>query len=118
MSNLSGKRKRRAPKCPEREGFTPQYLAKMVAYFEGVPTAEVEPVKAGMWVILTHKYPHLIEKFVDYFLNSDRGDTIYALYNMASFCGYPRKEMLRKWIEDGRFISGSIDEVKMYLGMS
>ena len=75
---MSDEKKKRVPLCPDSTGFTPAFLRRMIAYFDGVDEAEIELIgNAGMWSydIGTH-YKHLIPKFENFFLNAEEGDPI------------------------------------------
>lgn len=102
---MSEEKKKRAPACPDSTGFTPAFMRRMIAYFEGSDEAScfkgideniVEFIgKAGMWPTLGIHYKHLIPKFEKFFLDAEEGDPIHALYHMHMYCGTSLDTLIR-----------------------
>ena len=93
---MSDEKKKRVPLCPNSTGFTPAFLRRMIAYFDGVDEAEIDLIgNAGMWPVLGTHYKHLIPKFENFFLNAEEGDPIHALYHMHLYCGTSLDTVIR-----------------------
>ena len=93
---MSDEKKKRVPLCPNSTGFTPAFLRRMIAYFDGVDEAEIELIgNAGMWPSIGTHYKHLIPKFENFFLNAEEGDPIHALYHMHTYCGTSLNTLIR-----------------------
>lgn len=93
---MRDEKKKRVPLCPDSTGFTPAFLRRMIAYFDGVDEAEIELIgNAGMWPSIGTHYKYLIPKFENFFLNAEEGDPIHALYHMHLYCGTSLDTLIR-----------------------
>ena len=93
---MSDEKKKRVPLCPNSTGFTPAFLRRMIAYFDGVDEEEIELIgNAGIWPSIGTHYKHLIPKFENFFLNAEEGDPIHALYHMHTYCGTSLNTLIR-----------------------